>query len=118
MKELFENSEKIVKNWAKAEKEYDNLLKRVKDEKGQKRREFVKELLEKNSIYMEELRINYMKIRAEILGRSIGISPNSKNKKPIMRNSQKCPNCSNIMNYVEYFDGYQCPECKKKYFLW
>ena len=104
--------------------EYDNLLKR---EKGG---ESVGELIKKNRIYAEDLRIDYMKTRGEAkewlrMNPEIAKEPWEKNLVvttfrlwPRMKKSQKCPNCRIMMNYLEYLDGYQCPRCKKKFYLW
>jgi len=128
-------SEKYLQDFMKNEMEYKNLSER------EKAGESVEDLIKQNRIYVEEIRRNFIKTHFEAK-EFLRMNPDwfqnplekraflmafrlshDKNKKHIRKEkkkkkSQKCPNCRIMMNYLEDLDGYRCPKCKKKFYLW
>ncbi|MFW9939771.1 MAG: hypothetical protein ACFFFT_01930 [Candidatus Thorarchaeota archaeon] len=131
---LAEKNENYLQNFMKYEMEYEKLSKRKK--KGEK----VEDLIKQNRIYTEQARRNYIK-NNEKAKEWLKMNPDvfqdpmekraflmvfrpfpDKNKKQIKkekkkRKSQKCPHCKILMNYVRDIEGYQCPKCKKKFYV-
>lgn len=135
MLNILEKRTKNIQDFMKNEMEYKNLSKQ------EKLGEDVEDLIKQNRIYVEDLRRDYIKshfeakellrmnpdlfqdpIEKHFLFKAFGLS-HEENKKQIReenkkKKSQKCPNCRIMMNYLEDLDGYQCPKCKKKFYLW
>ena len=129
--------EKDLQDFWENHMEYEDLLKR------EKAGENIEDLIKQNRIYAEVIRTNSMKtlfeaeewlkmnldwfqIQDPIYKQGFLMSfrlYDDKNKKQRRKDtrkkrSQKCPNCKSMMNYLENLEAYQCPKCKKKFYLW
>jgi len=129
MELMAEKGEKGMQDWMENHFEYEDLLKR------EKTGEDVEDLIKQNRINAEVIRTRVMKVQFEKkewlkmypdgfqwfqdpIGKQIFLDFFQIGKEKRKIESQKCPNCRIMMDYLEYLEAYQCPECKKKFILW
>jgi hypothetical protein len=124
-----------IKSFLNFHTQYEKLL------KLEKIGEDVEYLIRKNRTYAETVRKNYMKVLfnaqewykmnpdwfqdskgkhhfLKTFHLSYNKNRNQIGKENKKKNSLKCPNCKILMEYLIYLDAYQCPKCRKKFYLW